>query len=423
MARFAVTPVDAPLDHPLAVRLADLPALREVVVQSAMRDGFGRPLGAEATFTTNEEGELDLTTTAPDSGGYNGVDPMGLVWSMTPRPSEEPWRKSSTVLPPVTITFTALLDGEPVAETIIKRRRLPKGVARRVVRDNGLIGTLFHTDDGRAHPGVLLLGGSEGGLHEADAALLAAHGFTVLALAYFGLRGVPQWLVDIPVEYFGAALGFLRAQDSVSHARLGVVGGLRGGEAALLIGSAFPDVRAVVSIVGSGVLTQGIGEGANLLGILGNTVPAWTAEGDPLPFVPNDITDDLVTQVESGGPVRMSSAFPKDHPPETEIPVERIRGGVLLISAGDDGIWPSTKYSAIAADRLATQDHVFPFEHVDYPDAGHLIAAPPFGPSGENTIPGPGVALDTGGTPGSNAAARADAWPRVVEFLTTNLKP
>jgi dienelactone hydrolase len=64
------------------------------------------------------------------------------------------------------------------------------------------VGTLFHALDGTAHPGVILIGGSEGGLHEVDAALLAAHGFSVLALAYFGMPGVPPTIVDIPLEYF-----------------------------------------------------------------------------------------------------------------------------------------------------------------------------------------------------------------------------
>lgn len=46
-----------------------------------------------------------------------------------------------------------------------------------------------------------LLGCSEGGLHKDDAALLATHGYAVLALAYFGMAGVPAHLVEVPLEW------------------------------------------------------------------------------------------------------------------------------------------------------------------------------------------------------------------------------
>ena len=56
------------------------------------------------------------------------------------------------------------------------------GIAREPVRDDGLVGTFFAPADGTARPGVLVVGGSDGGLSEGMAALLASHGFAVLAL-------------------------------------------------------------------------------------------------------------------------------------------------------------------------------------------------------------------------------------------------
>lgn len=122
-----------------------------------------------------------------------------------------------------------------------------------------LVGTLFQPDDGGPYPGILLLGGSEGGLHEDDAALLAAHGYAVLALAYFGMAGVPPLLIGIPLEYGEAAIAWLREQEGVRGDWLGAMGGSRGGELALLLGVTFPAITPVVSQCGSGVLTEGIG--------------------------------------------------------------------------------------------------------------------------------------------------------------------
>jgi hypothetical protein len=43
--------------------------------------------------------------------------------------------------------------------------------------------------------------------------------------------------------------------------------------------------------------------------------------------------------------------------------VERIRGSVLLISAGDDQVWPSVELSEIAMARLRSAGHPYPDEH------------------------------------------------------------
>jgi dienelactone hydrolase len=66
------------------------------------------------------------------------------------------------------------------------------------VRENGLVGTFFYPAAAGAFPGILMLGGSSGTLREQDAAILAAHGYCTLALAYFGREHLPPSLVEIP---------------------------------------------------------------------------------------------------------------------------------------------------------------------------------------------------------------------------------
>jgi dienelactone hydrolase len=48
------------------------------------------------------------------------------------------------------------------------------------------------------------LGCSEGGIRSAEAyaALLASHGYAALAVAYFGMDGLPQRLVGVPMPIF-----------------------------------------------------------------------------------------------------------------------------------------------------------------------------------------------------------------------------
>jgi hypothetical protein len=57
-------------------------------------------------------------------------------------------------------------------------------------------------------PALLIFGGSEGGLSGTlIAALLAAHGYPALALAYFNAPGLPATLSDIPLEQAYPAAG------------------------------------------------------------------------------------------------------------------------------------------------------------------------------------------------------------------------
>jgi pimeloyl-ACP methyl ester carboxylesterase len=94
------------------------------------------------------------------------------------------------------------------------------------------------------------------------------------------------------------------------------------------------------------------------------------------------------------------------------IEVERITAPVLLLSGSDDQVWPSSSMGlAIRARAVAygVGDNV---EHVVYKGAGHLLltARPAVGNSG--------FSFDLGGTAEGAAAASADLWSRLTEFIT-----
>jgi dienelactone hydrolase len=304
---------------------------------------------------------------------------------------------------------------------------MTKPIDTTAIRTQGLVGALcapVHTPS----PGVLLLGGSEGGLHEDDAAWLAGRGYAVLALGYFGMAGVPGHLVDIPLEYFGTALRFLAGHDRVRGDRPAVLGGSFGGQAALLTGAMFPEVRAVVSVAGSGVITQGIDgdvSDGDFEHIMCTEVAPWTWRGERLPFIANPMTPALRGQVAAGEPVAMRMAFEEGmrdtgRVAAATIPVEHIQGAVLLISAGEDRSWPCEALSEIAMRRLTHHPHEH--RHVVCPTAGHGICLPPYRGAADTVVPGPGVLLDLGGTPQDTSAARRLAWAEVLAFLAAHLR-
>ena len=298
-------------------------------------------------------------------------------------------------------------------------------VGTRPVRQDGLTGVLCTPGGLAPAPGVLLLGGSEGGFHERDARLLAAHGFTVFAQAYFGLPGLPPGLTGVPLEAFFRGLDFLTAQPRAGGT-CGVVGGSRGGEAALLIAAHDERIGAAVSVAGSGIVTAGIDfRRGGLVDILGDPpVNSWTLGGDDLPYLRYEVGEELRDRVARRAPVGLRLAFPPvpADPVELDrvaVPVEKTAGAVLLLAGDDDQNWPSADYSRVAADRLSGHPH--PVEFRLLAGAGHLIAGPPGTTQTSTRYPGPGVTFEAGGTPAANTAAREQAWQATVDFLEASL--
>jgi dienelactone hydrolase len=420
MVTIRVTPERPALDTELRIRLAGLLPGQAVTIRAESRDPSGRRWAAAAAFTADRDGLVDLTRDAPVGGSYQEADAMGLIWSMRPAGSADRAQARARYAP-VPLRLTAEADGIAPATAEIWREVIPESVIRTELRRDGLVGVLFHPQGAGPWPAVMQLGGAEGGLHEDDAALLAAHGHAVLAVGYYGLPGLPPVLTGIPVEYFGAALDYLGAQPAVAPGGIAVMGVSKGGEAALLVAATYPHaVRSVISIGGSAVHTQGISQSVtagSLLDILGTPVASWTYQGRDLPYLPNVVTARMKEAVAVGGPVQLGWASPDlGDAPELSAaatPVERIAGPILLITGADDATY-GPPFQEVARRRLKNDDRC---RHVVYADAGHLIAATPYRPTTQSVLPGPGVDFSYGGTPAADAAARVAAWHEIRAFL------
>jgi dienelactone hydrolase len=412
--RIDIRPEHPALDTELAIRVRDLPPDGRVTVHAESTDAAGRTWTSQATFTADRGGLVDLRRDAPAAGSYQGADGMGLVWSMVPAGVPDSGQARDRLAPvPLRLTAEASDIGNGSAQTW--RSMVPDGLVRTDVREHGLVGVLFHPAQATGPwRGVMQLGGAEGGMHEDDAALLAAHGFTVLALAYYGLPGLPPTLTSIPVEYFGRALDYLHARPEVAPGGVSVTGGSKGGEAALLTGATYPDaVRSVVSIVGSAVHTQGISQPVatgSLLENLSTPVASWSYRGRDLPYLPTVVTPRVKAAIAAGDPVHIGWAMPDlNNAAEVEqamIPVDRITGPVLLLSAGNDQGYGAA-YQEIAMPRLTSRAR-----HIVYEHAGHQIVAPPYRPTTR-----PSDDFQDGGSPAVDAAAKVSVWREIREFL------
>ncbi len=408
-------------DQSLEIRLRGAIPDEPVVLRLCSRFMDGIVL-SEATFRADELGLVDLTRDAPTSGSYDGVDPMGLFWSRAPVTGERAASLQALLDDPMTAVLVAeSADGSRSTSHRIRRVFEGPEVTSRPVNEQGLVGVLLQPPGPGPHPAVLVVGGSGGGLggSQQRASLLASHGFSALALAYFASEGLPAALDRIPLEYFGTALQWLAVQPGVAADRLGVMGSSRGGELALLLGAHFPTIRAVVAYVPSGIVWPAYPATGH---------SAWTLGGEEIPFAETMTLEEWGKALAEGKVSEDSfdwSLVPLRDPEYAQrasIPVERINGPVLMISGTDDKLWPSFELSEFAVRRL--REHRFPhrFEHLCYAGAGHNIAWP-HGPTTmpRSVHPVSGVAIDMGGTPRGDAHARLDSWWRMLAFLGSAL--
>jgi uncharacterized protein len=267
-------------------------------------------------------------------------------------------------------------------------------------------GVAVRPEDASSATGVLVLAGSSGRVDVERARLLTKHGALALALQWFGGPGQCPGICEIPLETFTTAIDWLVEQGSQ---RIGIVGLSKGAEAALLVAVRDASVDAVVAISPSSVVWANVGPGYD-----GANYPyrsSWTWGGQPLPFVPYD---------ESWAPSdqqpisfrTLYEASLRAYPEAAvaaAIPIERARGDVLLITGGDDALWPSAAFAETLAARRRAAGR--PVGLITQPDAGHRPIFPDEAP------PTPSTHVAHGGNPTADAALGRAAWPAVLVHL------
>jgi dienelactone hydrolase len=413
-----IHPEKALMDQELSIQLQGFNPGEMVRVTAKTCGGQPQNLASSAVFQIGLDGCVDLGTQKPVSGSYAWVDAMGLIWSLEPVIDPHKPRRAIAydVTQPLEIVFEVEVNNVVVAAKTVQRLWMAEGVQRSIIHDKGLRGIFFLPPGPGPHPAIIVVTGSGGGLNETRAAMFASHGIAALALAHFAYEDLPKGLFEIPLEYFETAAQWLTEHPAIDGNRLAITGGSRGGELSLVLGSTFPQFKAVVAYVPSSLAWGGFG-------VQGNPkVPAWVYRGQALPYITHTPSEEVIpedpTQPIPLTPVFLEAMEDKATAQAAEIPVEKINGPVLLISGQDDQMWPSTKFSEMVMERLNRYQFKHPFEHLSYPGAGHSIASPyiPLPPS-HGIHPVDGRDYTYGGNPKDQAYAIADSWQRVLDFL------
>lgn len=233
---------------------------------------------------------------------------------------------------------------------------------------HGQVDTQLFAREGARRPLLVGLGGSEGGNAWADPVWkqqrdrFLDQGYAMLAVGYFGTPHSPEHLDRISLDGIHAAILQAAKDPRVDGRCIGLIGGSRGGELALLLASQYPDINGVIAIVPGSAVFPALTAAMN--------TPGFSVHDKPLPFVPvpwSATPNLLVHDLRGAFDKMVANTAAMD---AAAIPVERINGPVQFVSASKDEFWPSRDMSDAMMARLKQHGFQHPAEHLVV-DGGH----------------------------------------------------
>ncbi|QUD90552.1 acyl-CoA thioester hydrolase/BAAT C-terminal domain-containing protein [Phenylobacterium montanum] len=255
--------------------------------------------------------------------------------------------------------------------------------------------------------GVMVLTGSSGRVDEERAKLFADLGATSLALRWWGGEGQPPGINLVPLETFIRGVDHLQAEGCD---RIAILGASFGAKAALLAATRDSRVDHVIAISPSAVVWQNNGPGLD-----GSAWPprsSFTWEGSPLPFLVWDprAWPPFGTRNPVYRPTyELSLKTFEEDVPAASIPVEQIRGEIILVAGKSDALWPSDTQARRILERL--EQHGRSAMLIEHPDAGHSPVFP-----GETQRSAP-IERAWGGAPAADRELGAAVWELIIRRL------
>lgn len=228
--------------------------------------------------------------------------------------------------------------------------------------------SVLYLGKGKNQPLIVGLGGSEGGnawtgnYWKKTRDQFIEKGYAFLAIGYFGAKGTPDKLSKIAIEDVYNAIKIATNNKNVNKKKIAIIGGSRGGDLALLLGSYYKDINCVASIVGSNAVFPGHTSHF--------TTSCWTFENKELPFVP--VNEEAVPFLMKGDLRGTFETMLKDTSAleKAIIKIENIKGAVFMLSATKDEVCPSTPMAEMMMERLKSNNFKYHYEHKSI-EGGH----------------------------------------------------
>ena len=188
---------------------------------------------------------------------------------------------------------------------------------------------------------------------------------------------------NYPLERIETAIAWLKAYG---NERVGIAGASTTGTLALTAASMFPELTLTIAVTASDFVWQGFAQGKKD-GCKEWPIPGeslFTYRGKPLPYMPFCYQHPQYWHVfasegkRTGDMMNSRKIFDDSeaaHPIQEEefIPIEHIRGKLLMIGAADDTLWDAAKYIRRMEQHLAERPHSCAVEAAVYEHGTHFV--------------------------------------------------
>ncbi|XP_059092453.1 acyl-coenzyme A thioesterase 6-like isoform X4 [Tigriopus californicus] len=442
-----VEPNPSVIDEPVSIKVAGLPNYSCVQAKLSLNVPKERlSFESKSWFRTSKNGSLDFgTATALPGSSYEGVDPMGIFWSMRPKPgsmdsiqtidvtSSLPFDLEIFGADAEQLTSSATTSNEInwnkedqflncLTSCTILRSFMGQDVSRIPIRHGQVRGTLFLPRtfpsedkilDQFSCPLVLTMYGGiiRGHVIEERAAVLASKGFASMAVAFFGVDDLPRRYKDIRVEYFEEAIeaAVLAGQGQIDRERVGIVGTSKGGDVALSCVAFLREKIKAAVIINAAIYS---------------VATTTHYKNQSVASLPVEMSDESSIIIRDDQTLDMSGLLQPDKYPDSLIPFADAPADLLFLAGCDDHNFDSVQFAQKAAV-LMEQAGKTNFEVVPLDGMGHMCNLP-YSPSVFSTLhplAPPGVRLFMGGqdTPIQHIRGQQAAWKKMIQFLSDSL--
>jgi pimeloyl-ACP methyl ester carboxylesterase len=223
---------------------------------------------------------------------------------------------------------------------------------------------VLYAGKNESQPLIVGLGGSEGGnawttdYWKKNRQEFIDKGYAFLAVGYFGCKNTPPILDRISMNDVHNAITEASKNRKINKKKIAVIGGSRGGDLALLLGSYYPDISCVIGMSTSHAVFPGHTQEF--------ATSCWTFDNKELPFVP--VNDEAVPFLIKHDLRGAFEAMLKDTVAEEKatIKAEMINGPVLLLSGTKDEIIPAVQMGNKIINRLKSNKFKYTYEHQIY---------------------------------------------------------
>lgn len=187
-------------------------------------------------------------------------------------------------------------------------------------------------------------------------------GYAFLAIGYFGRDNTSGVLDRISLNAIYDSIMKVAQHPKIDQRKIALIGGSKGAELILNLASRYPEFTSVVAIVPSHVSFPA----TTIL----SATSSWNYNDEQIPFVPmtwaatpaamkQDLHKAFSIMLEDDEAVK-----------NAEIPVEKVNGSILFLSATEDELCPSMQMSEKMMERLEQQKFTHFYQHIAI-EGGH----------------------------------------------------